>query len=207
MKNAQSISTPALIVMAVGFLCITGCVSKPQRIESTQEVRTELYSPHHSMDIIVGATLSGLLASVPVDTRFRKEDIEITVVACTNVYCRAGVKKLRNKEWDLALANFRNAIVVLPSDDCAFFGSGVAHELIADKLLASSTEPFHRLSRDRLIRLESEYDSALFGYRRACEILDQPPTRYSASRDRAEEKLRLIQEAIERRSPNDSIRH
>jgi hypothetical protein len=207
MKKAQLISTLALNAIAAGFLGITGCVSNLQRIESTQKVRTQLYSPHHSMDIIVGASVLGLLASASVDTSFRKEDIEITVVACTNVYCRAGVKKLRNKEWNAALASFRDAIVVLPSDDCAFFGSGVAHELIADKLLASSAEPFHRLSRDGLTLLESDYKAALFSYRRACEILDQPPTRYSASRDRAEEKLRLIQEALERRSLNDSIKH
>jgi hypothetical protein len=59
------------------------------------------------------------------------------------------------------------------------------------------------MSHESLVGLKDEYESALTNYQRACFILEEPPTRYAASKDRAEEKLGLVQKALEEQKQNN----
>ena len=110
------------------------------------------------------------------------------------------------KEWSLALDSFHKAIADEPNDHCAYFGGGVCHELIADHRL-DLPRLSGKMSHESLAGLQTEYESALTSYRRACIILEEPPTRYAASRDRAEEKLGLVRKALEEQIQNNSPTH
>ena len=129
------------IILALALICLlalVGCKTATLHVNSVPQTRVELYSARHSAQIytaILSTALAGImLHPVDINTRFRGEDIQITVVASTNINCQTAVKYLRNKEWSLAIDNFHKAIVADPNDHCAYFGDGVCHELIADIL-------------------------------------------------------------------------
>ena len=49
-----------------------------------------------------------------------------------NEYCDAGVRHMRNDDWDDALAQLKRAVQAEPDDDCAHYALGVAYEKTGD---------------------------------------------------------------------------
>src|ERR1017187_3674999 len=91
------------IALLLGLICLLGsmgCKTATLHVNSVPKTKVELHYARHSAQIFSSDLLSAALimgvGPADVNSRFRGEDIDIMVVASTNIYCQTGVKYLRN---------------------------------------------------------------------------------------------------------------
>lgn len=191
-------------LVMVTSLTLTGCMSSPVWVSGLERTYVTLYygtrfqdvhewrhQAKASKDQLPFGFMGAGIGSVTVKAEFQKEGIEIEVEASPTEESKTGIKLIRNGEWIKARSSFNKAMEMDSNDHRSAFALAVCREMIGDSQYRSIGRT-NAITRRAVVPVVTEYEASLESYRHACIILDAPPTRYSASRDRVEKKLDLL---------------